>query len=1851
MGESRPAPIDRLIGAELDELDATLHSFRRMLEEISAVRPVDADEAKRLIGRLGDLVAAVRSRAADAARRAGSPLPEWATRSEFEVLIQSLASTLEARALERPRAFLRDLASIIGSHVVVHRSKQAADERNELRLRAQQELVEATRRPESPVMPGPQDPPTWLPWAWNLVGEEFAKLDAALRELLLPALGELVREVEPAWWRPAPDNAALRLTDTTPRGSITALPPAESPLHTTNTSEVEQQAAASEPTSSLPGPTPLAISGADIAAPTQTDGGRNGKTLPTGATAHGTAPEKAPAATRDNHDGGNGVVDIVQFPSANPSVVPSADTAVEPTPSAEPDEMPNSSGTEPATDPTLVAPRFPTDVSASAIALSIKEDSRPTTAWGELAWALIGERRHTDAYWLSTALASAPSIVARSAPMPQLAECLSWCDRTMSQDGAAATRLRELYTGLDYSRLVEKGEDGIAHQLLALATTIQPSLMAPFCGTLVVLETLQRELDGPLLQFVEIIIEFARRGQPLVVSRVRDFSEWQAQLAELRHRVDKWSTTAAVRTVNYAPATNVWREWQKVGGPIHALLAPIRTGDASQRGFVRNEIERLSSHSQFDDQVDRTRRNLGIPNPIIARALGQLRHFSAETLEYAEEWLRLLDSEPQADSDRERLARFKVELLRLRPLVIQQIESYSSSWESRLVTVSGATLIWAITTGVKLLEGQAVAGGDIADRRRLLVPSLLMAGVPIDASGEPAEPVSMVARQILHFVAHPRTWAEAFHSQLDRKDLATARVVLETIGGTVGASTQSDFEQRLATRAAQCKAELATAINDARRAIEEAVLNDVIVEEERSRLAHRVEMISQRDVLDFAPPLAELAGLRRDLDERMERRARDCRDKLAQLSSVDAPARERIERAIASRELSAAVELVALARLGKTLPEEDEARGRLVAFFPEGARAIAKYLESDQGGAGNFIKSVREGRPISGLESTLSGDRAREAANALEVWFDLKRRGARDAKTRPQPSDLAPKVTQLLKWIGFDARIEPLPMKSGRMWFDVHAAIPSRCPVPMFGSVARGRYRLLLTWERPPDDRLLEWVDQDVRDSAVVVLHFGRMEEQARRDLARRSREARRSPIVIDDVLLAFLSGEREGRLGCLFDCALPFAFSNPYMPYAAGNVPPEMFVGRSQELREVADQYGSCFIYGGRQLGKSALLRAAERNFTDENRGRLALYVDLKSEGIPEHVPAKELWTILSSRLKEKSIISASITNLGADGIVRHVKQWLDAEGDRRVLLLLDEADALLDHDARSEQNFAIVGRLKNLMESTDRRFKVVFAGLHNVQRFLSIPNQPLAHFGRPISVGPLEPRFALELVERPLRALGFQFKSRELALRIVSHANHQPSLIQLFGHELVEHLAKAVRFDVRTTPPCVVTGEHIDEVYRSQDLRARIRERFEWTLNLDTRYRVLAYTAAHLTFERPTETEDGLTLRELSDHARGFWRKGFEGTSEDELRGIVEEMVGLGLFAEDAGRYRLRSPNVLRLLGSSELIIDQLLQLEAVPPPPPFEAGSYRRPIEDDKRRRSPLTLSDEADLLKEGSKVRLLFGSNALGLNLISAAFKELEDSHTKVAQIDVSLALNPDRLIDQVDRWKFTGDGLSSDSVVMWIEMGAFPSKAEEQRKAIEALAARLAKRKKKDAVTVVVILGPAEARTWMSLLGAQRRAETEKLAPVLSLKRWSYSLIRRWTEDGNITPNAVDQQAIYDRTGGWSVLTDRLTDILSKSKGKEKVKEALAALDSPDTASAFASAMQLGSLPELRQLIELLQPGEAIGIEEASVYLEKPLETAEAWLGLGERLQLLVRDADRWRVDPIAAHYVRRAFSS
>ena len=153
-------------------------------------------------------------------------------------------------------------------------------------------------------------------------------------------------------------------------------------------------------------------------------------------------------------------------------------------------------------------------------------------------------------------------------------------------------------------------------------------------------------------------------------------------------------------------------------------------------------------------------------------------------------------------------------------------------------------------------------------------------------------------------------------------------------------------------------------------------------------------------------------------------------------------------------------------------------------------------------------------------------------------------------------------------------------------------------------------------WPRQAEQDFVRMIGDTSLSEATIVLYFGRLSNRRREEEARLSREQQRSFLLIDESLFLFLLSLPGSPLASTFSASLPFTYSQPYEP-TSGVVPTEMFFGRLQELQAVQDLNGRCFIYGGRQLGKTALLRKAERDFHSPLNARYAKWIDLRAEEI----------------------------------------------------------------------------------------------------------------------------------------------------------------------------------------------------------------------------------------------------------------------------------------------------------------------------------------------------------------------------------------------------------------------------------------------------------------------------------------------------------------------------------------------------------------------------------------------------------------------------------------------------------
>ena len=580
--------------------------------------------------------------------------------------------------------------------------------------------------------------------------------------------------------------------------------------------------------------------------------------------------------------------------------------------------------------------------------------------------------------------------------------------------------------------------------------------------------------------------------------------------------------------------------------------------------------------------------------------------------------------------------------------------------------------------------------------------------------------------------------------------------------------------------------------------------------------------------------------------------------------------------------------------------------------------------------------NILKGSTFSGIAfGQLDRNRRDEAVSAARAWHSLTQLRLSSAHRALKDS-----LEEILRFIDLPLQEGGIEVADTTQPGFAHVRVTlsrsvTSSPLPAFGSACGRRYEVVVSQTRKEPEQFEEYIrGQGLEGSPVLALlllpHTPKYRIQWQRHFVR----TQLTVLPFDSAFLLHLCGERN-RLPVLFELGLPFTWTRPYITKGE-NVAPEMFVGRRTETATLIDPLGSCIVFGGRQLGKSALLRHVLREHHAPENSVYVIYLDVDDLGSTDSEEHDAMLPVFWRRVYDELVRHAAIPELPQKILNRDVRlveempnsisTRLSENPHMRIVLLLDETDDLLDCD--STRDFALIRRLRSLMADTDRRFKAIFAGLQSVQRYYNWKNHPFAQLGEEVVVNPLPPAAAQELIIRPLRALGFAFENTRLVLRILSQTNYHPGLIQIIGYRLLDNLFEKWQRRDTVGPIRPITPDDLLRVERDTSVMDDIRRRFDWTLDLDDRYKVLTY-ALVLTPDPTAPHRES----EFKTIGAGWWKAVFEDMDTLGLRAVLDEMVGLGVLLrehEDSVRtYRLRSPNLLRLLGPREAIDEELLRI----------------------------------------------------------------------------------------------------------------------------------------------------------------------------------------------------------------------------------------------------------------------------------------------------------------------------------
>jgi hypothetical protein len=1034
-----------------------------------------------------------------------------------------------------------------------------------------------------------------------------------------------------------------------------------------------------------------------------------------------------------------------------------------------------------------------------------------------------------------------------------------------------------------------------------------------------------------------------QRVRPIVPDVCKEMSAW---LHEARHRKTVHQPTYVLFHHELRVDGRVGRVIEaasggKVGAEVDAqALIDMLDGDrGSQEAFVR-EAER---------QGGRPRRN-----PIEGMALDWFCRGLQEACDLLSRWMnaRRVDSRRATDVGRERLQRVVGPVRK----ALESATQAPVEADGLLAHAAGIALLAKLEELQQLLAGRVPAGPSVRARDLLELPLDRLPGGCQDWTSTDSESAfdqerADRDRRLLAALSRPECIAvdlsAAFNARVSDKAVLPAQRLLQQLRQCDGESAAVrvgqqrlweliDAERRSARERVMrlrqslsaigyLDPDVATSLPADLASLE--VLDDALTASPEAGDVS-IPALSGIRKADVPPDFPQLDAWLSEMEARRDRlRTRISERQRAELellrSGLQGASAKALLEEFGSLDPVTVDDAIAELKAGRAVPLPPPDRADVFTrFYPRFVDMLATNAE--EMARARVLKAANARAAIGALDmSDVDERRAKTLTQLLEVW------GQGDQALRlGKPAPLRDAMARLFGLIGFSGVriVEGREAIPGRMrLFMLNCDVPRSAGQfipPAFGSAAAGRYQLLAARSDVAIDQFLRQIGSEAPDAAWIVLFFGRLSVADRSKLARQARTEGRAVLVLDESLLMFAALEEGDPFSTVFECTLPFSWVQPYT-INAGQIPPESFFGREAEIeRIVSKDGGGCLIYGGRQLGKSVLLNHIRCERHRPDRGELAIFVDIKPLGGAGQ-PAERIWKDLAHGL----LSQPGFENVPGEprAVVDAIEAWLARDTSRRLLVMFDEADNFLRTEHAS--GYPHLLRMKGLMERTGRRFKAVFAGLHNVRRMARAPNSPLPHLGEPICIGPMnqspENRAALRrLAVEPMLAAGLDYADPRLVSDMLARMNYYPSLVQVFGRQIVESLGRKPRAGSEGPRWRLDRGDLFDGA-AAERIAQQIRDRFQLTLNLDVRYDCIARSIALHRLESVGKGSDilahGLTASEVRSITH--WPRFLAHPTLADFEELLEELVDLGVLTRyPDSRYGLRNAQVAQLLGQRD-------------------------------------------------------------------------------------------------------------------------------------------------------------------------------------------------------------------------------------------------------------------------------------------------------------------------------------------
>ena len=330
-----------------------------------------------------------------------------------------------------------------------------------------------------------------------------------------------------------------------------------------------------------------------------------------------------------------------------------------------------------------------------------------------------------------------------------------------------------------------------------------------------------------------------------------------------------------------------------------------------------------------------------------------------------------------------------------------------------------------------------------------------------------------------------------------------------------------------------------------------------------------------------------------------------------------------------------------------------------------------------------------------------------------------------------------------------------------------------------------------------PDQTIGEIVDKlrQHRNLAIQKVIVITQDFEQRTILHSHIKEMSLSWVVPDDIELTkwLLSPDPVRTFVQMLAMQLNVSQISPYQTRSGINKDAAFF-GRTKILTHIFNRDPANYlIMGGRQLGKSSLLKYIHRHYQNHPQVQCR-YLTLHSDTLQG-----QLATTLD--LPSHSDLDSVLTRLA------------DIAAKQPQLLLIDQADHFIQAEMKS--GYHTLNRFRSLSEEGDCHF--ILAGFWDLYEASVLDNQsPLKNFGESITVAELEADACRDLAIKPMQIMGLRYESDTLVERLLTETGQRASLIATVCNELLKNISDN---------QCVFREEEMEKALNSNTVQEALR------------------------------------------------------------------------------------------------------------------------------------------------------------------------------------------------------------------------------------------------------------------------------------------------------------------------------------------------------------------------------------------------------------------------------------------